>query len=148
MLMISMPNVAWHNTAQFLNRRHDNPPIISLGVYSMSFFISEAMADAAPAAQQGGDPLTALLFPIGLIVLFYFFLIRPQSKRAKAHKAMTEGLQKGDEVVTQGGILGKVTAVGENFVTVEIAKDVTINVQKHSMGALMPKGTIKELKND
>ena len=113
----------------------------------MSFFISDAMAEAAPAAQQG-DPFTALLFPIGLIVLFYFFLIRPQSKRAKEHKAMTEGLQKGDEVVTQGGILGKVINVGENFVTVEISKDTTVNVQKQSIGALMPKGTIKELKAD
>lgn len=103
------------------------------------------MAEAAPAASQG-DPLTALLFPIGLILLFYFFLIRPQSKRAKEHKAMVEALSKGDEVVTQGGILGKITAIAENFVTIEIAKDVTINVQKHSIGALMPKGTIKELK--
>ena len=114
----------------------------------MSFFISDALAEAAPAAAQQGDPITALLFPIGLVALFYFFLIRPQSKRAKEHKAMTEGLQKGDEVVTQGGILGKITGVGENFVTIEIAKDVTINVQKHSVGALMPKGTIKELKAD
>ncbi|HEY9052463.1 MAG TPA: preprotein translocase subunit YajC [Gammaproteobacteria bacterium] len=111
----------------------------------MSFFIKDAMAEAAPAAAQG-DPLTALLFPIGLILLFYFFLIRPQSKRAKEHKAMVGGLNKGDEIVTQGGILGKITAISENFVTIEIAKDVTINVQKHSIGALMPKGTIKELK--
>ena len=113
----------------------------------MSFFISDALAEGAPAAAQG-DPITALLFPIGLIALFYFFLIRPQSKRAKEHKAMTEGLQKGDEVVTQGGILGKITNVGENFVSVEIAKDVTINVQKAYVGALMPKGTIKEQKAD
>jgi len=110
----------------------------------MSFFISDALAEGA-AAQQG-DPITALLFPIGLIVLFYFFLIRPQSKRAKEHKAMAAGLSKGDEVVTQGGILGKIIQVNESFVTLEIAKDVTINVQKHSIGALMPKGTIKEQK--
>lgn len=113
----------------------------------MSFFISDALAEGGAAAAQG-DPLTALLLPIGLIVLFYFFLIRPQSKRAKEHKAMTEGLSKGDEVVTQGGILGKITHVGENFVAVEIAKDVIINVQKASVGALMPKGTIKEQKAD
>ena len=113
----------------------------------MSFFISDALAEAAPAAQQG-DPLTALLFPIGLIALFYFFLIRPQSKRAKEHKAMTDGLQKGDEVVTQGGILGKITNVGENFISIEIANNVTINVQRASVGALMPKGTIKEIKAD
>lgn len=111
----------------------------------MSFFISDAMAEGGAAAQSG-DPITALLFPIGLIVLFYFFLIRPQSKRAKEHKSMVEGISKGDEVVTQGGILGKVTQVNENFVSLEISKDVNINIQKHSVGALMPKGTIKEQK--
>lgn len=108
----------------------------------MSFFISDAMAEGA--ASQGGDPLTALLFPIGLLVLFYFFLIRPQSKRAKEQKAMIASLNKGDEVVTQGGILGKITKVSENFVTLEISNNVSINVQKASIGALMPKGTIKE----
>jgi len=112
----------------------------------MSFFISDALAEGGAAAAQQSDPITALLFPIGLIVLFYFFLIRPQSKRAKEHKAMVEGVSKGDEVVTQGGILGKVIQVNESFVTLEIAKDVSINVQKHSVGALMPKGTIKEQK--
>jgi len=109
----------------------------------MSFFISDAMAEGA-AASQGGDPITALLFPIGLLVLFYFFLIRPQSKRAKEQKAMIEALSKGDEVVTQGGILGKITRVSENFVTLEISNDVSIQVQKASIGALMPKGAIKE----
>jgi preprotein translocase subunit YajC len=108
----------------------------------MSFFISDAMAEGGAAS--GGDPITALLFPIGLLVLFYFFLIRPQSKRAKEQKAMIEALSKGDEVVTQGGILGKITSVSENFVTLEISKDVSIHVQKASVGALMPKGTIKE----
>jgi preprotein translocase subunit YajC len=112
----------------------------------MSFFISDALAEGGAVAAQQGDPITALLFPIGLIALFYFFLIRPQSKRAKEHKVMTEGLSKGDEVVTQGGILGKVANVGENFVAIEISKDTIINVQKNSVGALMPKGTIKEQK--
>jgi preprotein translocase subunit YajC len=111
----------------------------------MSFFISDAVAEGTATAPQGGDPIMALLFPIGLIVLFYFFLIRPQTKRAKEHKTMVDGLQKGDEVVTQGGILGKITQVSENFVTVEIARDITIQVQKHAVTALMPKGTIKEL---
>jgi len=114
----------------------------------MSFFISDALAEGGAAAAQQGDPITALLFPIGLIALFYFFLIRPQSKRAKEQKAMTGALSKGDEVVTQGGILGKITQVSENFVAIEVAKDTVINVQKHSIGALMPKGTIKEQKSD
>ena len=113
----------------------------------MSFFISDAMAEGGAAAAQQGDPITALLFPIGLLVLFYFFLIRPQSKRAKEHKQMTEALSKGDEVITQGGILGKITNVSENFVEVEISNNVTVNVQKSSIGALMPKGTIKEQKS-
>ena len=113
----------------------------------MSFFISDALAESAPAAQQG-DPILGLLFPIGIIVLFYFFFIRPQSKRAKEHKAMIQGLSKGDEVVTAGGVLGKVVAVGENFVTLEVAENMRVNVQKQLVGSLMPKGTIKELKVD
>ena len=106
----------------------------------MSFFISDAIA--APAAAQ--PELASLILPIGLVVLFYFFLIRPQSKRQKEHKEMVAGLQKGEEIVTSGGILGKVNNVGENFVTLEISKDVSIHIQKNSIQAIMPKGTIKE----
>jgi len=109
----------------------------------MSFFISDALAEGGAAASQG-DPITALLFPIGLLVLFYFFLIRPQSKRAKEQKAMVEALSKGDEVLTQGGILGKITKVSDGFITLEVSNNVTITVQKAAVGALMPKGTIKE----
>ena len=109
----------------------------------MSFFISDAIA-AAPAAAGQGDPLVSLILPIGLIVLFYFFLIRPQSKRQKEHKEMIGSLQKGEEVITSGGILGKITNISENFVTLEISKDACIHVQKNSIQAIMPKGTIKE----
>ncbi len=111
----------------------------------MSFFISDAWAEAAPSAATQGDPLITMLLPIGLIVLFYFFLIRPQSKRHKQHKEMVSALQKGEEVVTSGGLLGKISAIDENFVTLEISKDVSIHVQKSSIQAIMPKGTIKEL---
>ncbi len=111
----------------------------------MSFFISDALAEGGVAAAQG-DPITALLFPIGLLVLFYFFLIRPQSKRAKEQKTMVAALGKGDEVLTQGGILGKITKVSDSFVTLEVSENVTITVQKASVGSLMPKGTIKEQK--
>jgi len=110
----------------------------------MSFFISDALAEGGAAAAQQGDPITALLFPIGLLVLFYFFLIRPQSKRAKEQKAMVSALSKGDEVLTQGGILGKITKVSEGFVTLEVSNNVSITIQKASIGSLMPKGTIKE----
>lgn len=108
----------------------------------MSFFISDAIAAAAPAAAL--DPLTSLILPIGLVALFYFFLIRPQSKRHKEHKEMIGGLQKGEEIVTSGGLLGKVTNVGENFITVEISKDILIHIQKNSIQSIMPKGTIKD----
>jgi len=111
----------------------------------MSFFISDALAEGGAAASQG-DPITALLFPIGLLVLFYFFLIRPQSKRAKEQKAMVSSLNKGDEVLTQGGILGKITKVSEGFITIEVSENVNITVQKAAVGSLMPKGTIKEQK--
>jgi len=110
----------------------------------MSFFISDAIAEAAPAAAQQPDPLASLILPIGLVVLFYFFLIRPQSKRQKEHKEMVAGLQKGEEIITTGGLLGKVTNVGENFITLEISRDVSIHIQKNSVQAIMPKGTIKE----
>ena len=111
----------------------------------MSFLISDAMA-AGPDAGGTGDPLMSLLLPVGLVALFYFMLIRPQSKRQKEHKAMVAGVQKGEEIVTTGGILGKITSVGDNFITVEISSDVTINIQKNSVQSVMPKGTIKELK--
>lgn len=110
----------------------------------MSFFISDAIAEAAPAAAGQADPLASLILPIGLVVLFYFFLIRPQSKRQKEHKAMIADLQKGEEIVTTGGMLGKITNIGENFVTLEISKDACIHIQKNSIQAIMPKGTIKE----
>jgi preprotein translocase subunit YajC len=121
----------------------------------MSFFISDAIAEAgaetagavATSAAQQPDPLASLILPIGLVVLFYFFLIRPQSKRQKEHRKMVNELQKGEEVVTSGGILGKITSVNENFVSLEIAKGMTITIQKHAVQSIMPKGTYKEQQN-
>lgn len=104
-------------------------------------FIANAYAQTAPAA--GGMDLFGLLPLILMFVLLYFLLIRPQAKRAKEHRAMLAGLQKGDEVVTAGGTLGKVTKVGDNFVSVEIAPNVEIQVQRPSISTLLPKGTIK-----
>ena len=120
--------------------------IISLFAF-LGLFTSEALATNGAAAGPQGDPLASLILPIGLVVLFYFFLIRPQSKRHKEHKAMVAALQKGEEVVTTGGILGKITRVGESFVTLEISKDIEIHIQKHSVQSVMPKGTIKEQNN-
>lgn len=112
----------------------------------MNFFISDAYAEGAAQSAQQGDPIMGLIFPIGLVILFYFFLIRPQSKRAKEHRQMVDAIAKGDEVVTSGGILGKVVDVSENYISVEISKDVTVHVQKNMLATLLPKGTIKELK--
>lgn len=110
----------------------------------MSFFISEAMADAGAATTQSADPLASLILPIGLVVLFYFFLIRPQSKRQKEHKKLVNDLQKGEEILTSGGILGKVTNIKDDFITLEIAKDVSLKIQKSAVQTIMPKGTIKD----
>jgi preprotein translocase subunit YajC len=77
------------------------------------------------------------------VVIFYFLLIRPQQKKAKEHQALVSKLSAGDEVVTTGGILGKVTEVGDSFVTIEIADGVRVKVQKFQVGSLMPKGTLK-----
>src|SRR5690606_20572940 len=103
-----------------------------------------APAHAAPAAAPGGGlDFPGLLFPIALIAIMYFLMIRPQRKRAKDHKAMVEKLARGDEVITSGGIAGTITDIGDNFITVEIADNVRIRVQKGSVGNVLPKGTLK-----
>ncbi len=112
----------------------------------MSFFINDVMAQAAPAAgasPQGG--LMGLIFPIGLVLILYFFMIRPQVKRQKAHKALVEGLAKGDEVQTIGGLMGKIKSVGENFVKIEIGDGMVVTVRRSAVESVMPKGTLKDL---
>jgi preprotein translocase subunit YajC len=108
----------------------------------MEFFLTTAWAQDAGAAGSGGAWMQ--LLPLVLIfVVFYFLLIRPQTKRAKEHREMVGKLQAGDEVVTNGGMLGRITEVGDNFMTLEIATNVSIKVQKTQVSQLMPKGTIK-----
>ena len=102
--------------------------------------ISDAFAAPAAGAQ---DPIMGLLPFVVIFVLFYFMLIRPQMKRAKDQKKMIEALQKGDEVITAGGLLGKITKVNEQYVSLEIADNVTIQVQKQTIQTLLPKGTMK-----
>ena len=111
----------------------------------MSFFISDALAQAAPAAQQPG--LEGMLFPLGILVFFYFLFIRPQAKRTKEQKQLLSTLAKGAEVVTTGGILGKVIELDDNFVKLEVAENSFIQVQRHAVANLMPKGTYKALSN-
>ena len=108
-------------------------------------FISNAYAEGAAAAPQGGMTLEGMLPLIALLAVFYFLILRPQQKRAKEHKALIEALQKGDEVVTIGGILGKVTKVGDDNVAVEIADNVIVQVQKPAIQNVLPKGTIKSI---
>ena len=108
----------------------------------MSFFISDALAQG-PAAPAPGGGLLSFLPLIVIFVIFYFLLIRPQSKRAKEHKAMVDALGKGDEVITGGGIAGRITGVSEAFLTVEIADNVAVKVQRGSIQSVLPKGTLK-----
>ena len=110
----------------------------------MSFFITDALAQDGGAAQSG-DPLLGLLFPIGLVVLLYFLMIRPQVKRQKEHKKMVEALSKGDEVATVGGLVGRITDLGENFAQVEVAEGLQVKIRRQSVEAVLPKGSIKEL---
>lgn len=109
----------------------------------MSFFISDALAQDAAASQS--DPLLGLLFPIGLVVILYFLMIRPQVKRQKEHKKMVEALAKGDEVATMGGIVGRITDLGENFAQVEVADGVVVKLRRQAVESVLPKGSIKEL---
>jgi len=108
----------------------------------LDLLIAPAYAQAAPAA---GAPsmMSSLLLPIVLIGVMYFMMIRPQMKRAKEHRGMLEKLVKGDEVITNGGIAGTVIDMGEHFITVEIADNVRIRVQKAAIANVLPKGTLK-----
>ena len=111
---------------------------LSQGNY-MDFFISSAYAQDQAAA--GG--LMRFLPLIVIFAVFYFMLIRPQMKRAKEHRQLVSQLAKGDEVVTNGGLLGKITDVSESFVTVEVADNVQVKLQRNAVTTVMPKGTIK-----
>jgi preprotein translocase subunit YajC len=104
-------------------------------------FISNAYA---AAASPGGDLFSFLPF-IGIFALFYFMILRPQMKQAKLQKTMIDALKVGDEVATTGGIVGKVTKVGDNFVSIEIATNTVMNVQKSAVQTMLPPGTIKSI---
>ncbi|MBR0566648.1 preprotein translocase subunit YajC [Azoarcus sp. L1K30] len=106
--------------------------------------ISNAYAQAAGAADPTGG-LMGMLPLILMFVVLWFLMIRPQMKKAKEHKAMVEALSKGDEVVTGGGIAGRVTDVGDSFVQVEIAANTVVAVQKQAVAMVLPKGTLKAL---
>jgi len=112
--------------------------------------ISDAFAQAAPAAQGGASTFMGLLPIILMFVVLYFLMIRPQMKRQKEHRTMVDALQKGDEVITAGGVLGKVTKVADQYITLEVAEGqngavVEMLFQRAAVQTLLPKGTIKGL---
>jgi preprotein translocase subunit YajC len=111
----------------------------------MGFFISDALAQAAPAAQQ--EPgFAGLILPLGILLVFFFLFVVPQQRRNKEQKKMIQSLTKGSEVVTTGGLLGRIVDLDDNFVQLELADNVIIHVQRHAVASLVPKGTYKARK--
>ncbi len=111
----------------------------------MSFFISDALAatGSSPAAQTDGT--FSLVMIAAIFILFYFMLIRPQNKKAKQHRELVGQLKKGDEIITASGILAKVVSLDEQYIKVNIAEGVEINLQKGAVSTVLPKGTLKAL---
>ena len=107
----------------------------------MDFFISSAYAQSAGTTES----LVGLLPLVAIFGVFYFLLIRPQQKRQKEHRELITNLKKGDEVVTAGGLLGKIVDVKDNFVRLELADNLVVTLQKHTVSNVMPKGTIKSV---
>lgn len=107
----------------------------------MNFLIEDALAQGATGAQGGGIEFFIMIGIFFLIM--YFMIIRPQSKRAKEHKQMVDTLSKGDEVVSNGGLLGKITSVGDSFVDLQVAEGVEVKLQKSAVASVLPKGSIK-----
>ncbi|MEP7155073.1 MAG: preprotein translocase subunit YajC [Betaproteobacteria bacterium] len=104
--------------------------------------ISNAYAQTAAAPQ--GDPLPSLFIIVGMFVLMYFLMIRPQQKKAKEHKLMVDGLQKGDEVIVMG-IIGKITKISDNYIGLEVSSGNVLHIQKNAVTTLLPKGTYNDI---
>lgn len=119
------------------------PFIMDISSLGTDFFVRTASAQAAGGG-AAGPGLSSFILPLVLVAAMYFLLIRPQAKRAKEHQAMVDALGKGDEVVTAGGVLGRITALGDQFVTLKIAANTEIQIQRHNIGAVVPKGTMKD----
>jgi len=127
-------------------RLHDEIPLLFPSLQQecyMSFLIPAAYAQEAAAGPAGSG--FEWLFLVGFLVIFYLMIWRPQAKRAKEHKNLIGGLQKGDEVVTSGGIAGKVTKVSDDFVVIEVSDSVELKFQKVAIAATLPKGTLKAI---
>ncbi|MCZ7565485.1 MAG: preprotein translocase subunit YajC [Burkholderiales bacterium] len=108
-------------------------------------FISPAHAQAPAGGGGGGDPMSLTIMMVLMFVVLWFVMVRPQMKRAKEHKVMVEALQKGDEVVAAGGMVGRITKITDAYITIEIADNIEIVVQRGAVQTVLPKGTIKSL---
>ena len=106
-------------------------------------FIPMAYAASGAPAPDSSNPLLSLLLPLGIGLFFWFLIIRPQSKQAKLQKQLQEGLQKGDEVITNSGLLGRVASVSEQYLSIEIARGVEVQLQRNAVQSVLPKGTFK-----
>ena len=109
-------------------------------------FISSAFAQTAPAAAAGGDMQSSLMSMLPLVLMFvvlYFVMIRPQMKKQKEHRTMIEAIAKGDEIVSAGGMLGKISKLGDSYLGLEIATGVEVQIQRSAVVQVLPKGTIK-----
>jgi preprotein translocase subunit YajC len=111
----------------------------------MGLFISDAIAGAGNAASPQADGTFSLVMITAIFVLFYFMLIRPQSKKAKEHRELISRLKKGDEIITSGGILAKVINLDDQYIKVSLAEGIEISMQKTAVTAVLPKGTLKSL---
>ncbi len=111
----------------------------------LSLLITTAYAEAGAAAAPDANPLSTFIMLGGMLIIFYFFLWRPQSKRAKEHKQLMESLAKGEEVVLSGGLMGKIVKIDDNYATIELAEKVEVKIQKASIVATLPKGTLKSI---
>ena len=111
----------------------------------MSYLISDAVASVSATQPASTDGTFSLVMIVAIFVLFYFMLIRPQNKRAKLHRELTEKLKKGDEIITSGGILAKVVSIDEQYLKVSIAEGVELTIQRGAVSTVLPKGTLKSL---
>ncbi|ANJ67576.1 preprotein translocase subunit YajC [Halothiobacillus diazotrophicus] len=111
------------------------------------FLISDALAEAAPAAAQQPSMIATFLPLVLIFGVMYFLLIRPQVKRQKEHKKLVEAIEKGDEVITNGGMLGRVIKLSDGFITIEVSDGVTVVVQRQAVATVMPKGTLKDMRD-
>ncbi len=108
----------------------------------MDFLIAPAMAQAAGAPSPGAAFSPLIMMGVVFLIM-WFFMLRPQMKRAKEHRALVDGLAVGDEVLTNGGLLGRVAQIEDGFISLEIARGVEVQAQKHAISAVLPKGTLK-----